>query len=534
MYDLLIMNGLVIDGSGAERFRADVAVENGKIAAVGDLASAEAKEVFDAEGLVVAPGFIDAHSHADFNIAACPIMDSALRQGVTTLIPGQCGISMAPLLDETRDEVTTSLEPRKMPIEWEKWSDFDSYLTYLDDLGLGLNVIPLVGHGAIRGGVMGFSDREPTEAELAEMARQVGLAMDAGALGMSTGLIYPPGSFSKTDELIAISKPIGERGGFYFSHIRNEGPQLLESLEEAVTIGRETGAKVHISHLKASWQDNWHKMKAALEIIDKANAEGIKTAADMYPYTAGSTGLKTVLPYWAQEGGTEATLARLADGPTRERMVADMSAGDSFCDAGAWDRVMISRAGGRPEYSGKFVAELAAQAGKSPEDWIFDTLLETKLDVGMITFMIDEDNVRLGLSHPKVIIGSDSVPMPDAGPHAQGCPHPRGFGTFVRVLGKYCRDEKLFSLEEGVNKMTGRTAALFGLTDRGLIKEGMVADLAVFNPETIIDQAQYGDSFHFPLGVEYVIVAGVPAVAKGQYTGAKAGRVLRRSGLWPK
>ena len=500
---------------------------------MGDLASAEAKEVYDAEGLVVAPGFIDAHSHADFNISACPTMDSALCQGVTTLIPGQCGISMAPLLDETRDEVIKSLEPRKMPIAWEKWSDFDSYLTHLDGLGLGVNVIPLVGHGVIRAGVMGFDAREPTEAELAEMTRQVGLAMDAGALGMSTGLIYPPGSYSKTAELIAMTKPVGERGGFYFSHIRNEGPRLLESLEEALTIGRETGAKVHISHLKASWPDNWPKMKTVLEMIDQANAEGIKAAADMYPYTAGSTGLKSTLPDWAQEGGTAATLARLTDGPTRERMAADMACG-GFCENGSWDRVMVSRAGGRPEYNGKFVAELAAEAGKSPEEWIFDALIDSRLDVGMIVFMIDEENVRLGLSHPKVVIGSDSSPLPFSGPLTEGCPHPRGFGTFVRVLGKYCRDEKLFNLEEGVNKMTGRTAALFGLTDRGLIKEGLVADLAVFNPETIADQAKYGDPFHAPIGVEYVVVAGVPAVAKGQYTGAKAGRVLRRSGLWPK
>ena len=270
-------------------------------------------------------------------------------------------------------------------------------------------------------------------------------------------------------------------------------------------------------------------MKTALEMIDRANAEGIEVSADMYPYTAGSTGLKTALPDWAQEGGTAATTARLSDGPTRKRMAADIADGDSFCDSESWDRVMISRAGGRPEYSGKFISELAAQAGKTPADWIFDALLETNLDVGMITFMIDEENVRLGLSHPKVVIGSDSLPMPFSGPLAEGCPHPRGFGSFVRVLGKYCRDEKLFSLEEGISKMTGRPAALFGLTDRGLIKEGLVADLAVFNPETVADRANYGDPFHRPSGVEYVVIAGAPAVIKGQYTGVRVGRVLRRS-----
>ena len=529
MYDLLIKNGRLMDGSGVPEIRVDVALQDGRIADLGDLGRAGAKKTIDAAGLAVAPGFIDAHSHADFSVSACPAMDSALRQGVTTVIAGQCGISMAPLLEGTKDLVVDYLKIRKPPSPWEEWSDFGSYLDYLDRLAPACNIIPLVGQGVIRAGVMGFSDRRPTQAELGEMACQAALAMDAGAWGISTGLIYPPGVYSRTDELIEVTRPVGKRDGFYFSHIRDEGDQLLESIREALTIGREAGAKVQISHLKAAWPRNWSKMKTALETIDQARAQGLDVAADMYPYTAAHTDLKAALPNWAYEGGNSATLERLAHGPARERMARDMTA-HGFCASATWDRVMISRARNRPEYAGKMVSDLAAQAGKSGEEWVFDALIETDLDAGMIEFMMDEDNVRLGLAHPLVIIGSDSSVLPDSGPLAQGSTHPRGFGTFARVLGKYCRDDKLFSLEEGVSKMTGRTARRFGLVDRGLVKPGLAADLVVFDPDTVIDQARYGDSFHYPTGVEHVIVAGIPAILDGQPTGARSGRVLRRTG----
>ncbi len=527
MYDLLIKNAYLIDGSGVPAVRADAAVQDGRIAALGDLGRAGAKETIDAAGLVVAPGFIDAHSHADFSVSACPTMDSALRQGVTTVVAGQCGISMAPLLDGTREEVIRYLKLRKPPSPWEEWSDFASYLDYLDRLVPACNMVPLVGQGVVRAGVMGFSDRKPTAGELAEMRRQAALAMDAGAWGVSTGLIYPPGVYSRTDELIEVTRPVGERGGFYFSHIRNEGDRLIESIQEALAIGRETGARVQISHLKAAWPGNWPKMKTALEMIDQTRAQGLDVAADMYPYTAAHTDLKSALPDWAHEGGNAATLDRLAHGPTRERMALEMTT-QGFSSYGSWDRVMISRANGRPEYAGKLVSELAAGTGKSGEEWVFDALVETELDAGMIEFMMDEENVRTGLAHPAVVIGSDSSVLPDSGPLAAGSPHPRAFGTFVRFLGRYCRDQKLFSLEEGVSKMTGRTAHLFGLTDRGLIRPGLAADLVVFNPDTVAERSEYGDPFHYPVGVEHVVVAGIPAVRNGLPTGARSGRVLRR------
>jgi N-acyl-D-amino-acid deacylase len=525
MYDILIQNGYVVDGSKAPRFKADMAVIGESIAAIGEIDPAQAVRVIDAGDQVVAPGFIDMHSHGDFTLPACPTADSLVYQGVTTAVVGQCGFSLAPLLPKTREEVVSSLETRKMPVPWEKWSDFASYLDFMKALGLSINIVPLVGQGTLRAAVMGFASGPATSEQITAMQALAVKAMNEGAAGISTGLIYPPGSYASTEELIRLVAPAGERRGFYFSHIRGEGETLIEAVAEAIRIGRETGASVEISHLKASWPKNWSKQAKAIELIERAREEGLDVNADVYPYLAGSTGLKSVLPDWAHEGGKASILKRLKDPATRSKMVEDMKRQGIFRD-GSWDKIRISRSPLRPNDAGRSVSELAAETGKGPEDWVFDALVETDLDMGMILFMISEDNLNEALKHPAVMIGSDSHILPTEGSLATGAPHPRTFGTFVRVIGHYAREKKVLTLEEAVHKMTGLTAGKLRLLDRGLVKVGLKADLVIFDPETIADRATFDDPFHYPTGISHVICNGREVIDRGRHTGARPGQIL--------
>jgi N-acyl-D-amino-acid deacylase len=527
MLDLLIRYGHVVDGSGAPRYRADVAVEGGRIVEVGQLEGAEAETILDASGCVVVPGFVDMHSHADFSLPSLPTAESLVHQGITTIVAGQCGASPAPLLAETREQVIAMNESEDMPLPWQEWSTFGSYLDYLVDTGISLNVVPLVGQGAVRSAVMGFTAQPPNRDQVARMQAEVAQAMDEGAVGVSTGLIYPPGSYTSTEELIAITRPAGERDGFYFSHIRGEGDTLLDSVAEAIRIGREAGAAVQISHFKAAGEPNWLKSAAALDLIDQAQAEGLDVTADLYPYLASSTGLSATLPDWANEGGKEAILKRLADPEARHRMVADMQGGRTP-RAGGWELVFISSSPKNRSYEGRHVAELAAEAAKSPYDWIFDALLETELDLGMIKFSMSEDNRKLELRHPAMMIGTDGSGLAPEGPLSRGKPHPRNYGTFPRVLGHYVRDQGVISLEEAIWKMSGFPAQKLRWTDRGLLKKGYRADLVVFDPDRVADQATYEAPHQFPRGIHHVIVNGHLVVQEGVHTGARPGAILRR------
>jgi len=530
MFDFLIQNGVVIDGSGAPAFRADVGIRGDRIVEFLPPGNGKAAKALDAGGQVVAPGFIDLHSHGDFTLPACPSADSLIHQGVTTAVVGQCGFSLAPLLPRTREEVIASLETRKYPIPWEEWTDFGSYLDFMDRLRPAVNVVPLVGQGTVRAGVMGFASGPATPARMEEMQAEVCKAMEQGAWGVSTGLVYPPGSYASTEELTELVRgTAGRLRGFYFTHLRGEGHTLLQAVEEAVRIGRETGAAVQIGHLKAGWPANWDKQARALEMIEEARKEGLDIQADVYPYLAGATSLKSLLPDWAQEGGKEATLLRLKDPVLRRRMAADMQE-EGFGRGASWDRIRISRAGRRPEYAGRFVSELSSNAGRRPEEWVFDALVENDLDMGMITFMMSEENLRAALRHPAVMIGSDSTVLAAQGPLAQGAPHPRTFGTFPRVLGRYVREEKVLSLEEAVRKMSGLPARRLGLEDRGLLRPGGRADLVVFDPAAVQDRATYENPFQYPAGISHVICNGFPVLAEGRATGARPGRVLRRKG----
>lgn len=526
MLELLIHHGTVVDGSGASRFRADVGVLDGRIVELDNLEGALAEKVIDAQGCVVTPGFVDMHSHADFSLPVLPTADSLLCQGITTAVIGQCGFSPAPLLDGSRERgISATPILADIPVPWEEWSTFGSYLAYLSRIGISLNVVSLVGHGTVRAGVMGFGADPPSEEQMVRMQVEVVKAMESGAAGVSTGLIYPPGSYARIDELMSFTRPAAERDGYYFSHIRGEGATLLDAVAEAIRIGRETGASVQISHFKAAGKANWDKAIRALELIDQARQKGLDVTTDMYPYLAGSTGLVAALPQWAQEGGKEAILKRLPDAESRRRMIADMMSADFFRIT-EWDAVVISGSPRNRGYEGRDVADMAAEAGKSPHGWVFDALIETELELEIAIFEMSEENRKLALRHPAMMIGTDGFAYAIEGPLSRGMPHPRSYGTYPRLLGHYVREQKTISLEEAIWKASGYPAEKLRWTDRGLVKKGYCADLVVLNPDIVVDQATYQAPHQYPAGINHVIVNGDLVVHHGAHTLARPGIVL--------
>lgn len=532
MFNVIIRNGSIIDGSGSPEFKGDVAVTATRIAEVGEIKGAEADLIIDASGLVVAPGFIDMHSHSDFTLPVYPTANSLLHQGITTAVIGQCGLSPAPLRKETRREVTTYLDAFRgsfgtPSLPWEKWGSFHDYLSFLSGTGISLNVAPLVGHGVIRAAVMGFDTGPANHDQLVRMQEELSQSMEQGALGISTGLIYPPGSYASTDELIELFRPLKQLGGIYFSHIRGEAGTLLQAISEAIAIARETGVALEISHFKAARRNNWEKAGKALEMIDRAQAEGLDVTADMYPYVAGSTALVAFLPEWAQEGGKQAILKRLMDETTRQKMVSSMKS-EGYSREVEWDGVMISGSPKNPLYEGQFISTLAARSNQSPHEWIFDALHETDLNMGMVIFSISEDNVKLQMTHSAMMIGTDGTGLMHCGSMASKAPHPRCYGTFPRVLGNYVRNEKVISLKEAIFKMTAYPAKKLGIRDRGTIKKGFQADLVIFDPATIIDKATYEKPDQDPIGVFHVFVNGQLVIHNGQHTGSRPGMILTR------
>jgi N-acyl-D-amino-acid deacylase len=393
-------------------------------------------------------------------------------------------------------------------------------LDLLEKQGISINVAPLVGHGAIRIAVMGYRSDRPTEDEIEAMQMLVTQSMDEGAIGLSTGLIYPPGYYSTTQELIEITRPVGERRGFYFSHVRGEGATLLDSIREEEAIARATGVAVQHSHYKAAGEENWDKSAQGLELIDRIHRDGIDMTVDMYPYVASSNGLIDALPDWSREGGIEMTMQRLRDPADRKRIRDSMS-------EQRWEKNLISGSPNK-DYVGHYVAELAEQAGKDPYEWVFDALLETRGQMDRIVFGMSEDNVRVQLQYEGMMIGTDGYGVPPSGPLSEGAPHPRSFGTFPRVLGKYVREENVLTLEKAIWKMTGFPAKKLRLKDRGLVKKGYKADLVVFDPATIIDQATFVKPQQYPSGIDAVIVNGKIVIQNGQHTHVTAGRVISR------
>ena len=530
MHDIIIKNGLIIDGTASRPFEADLAVKGQHICQVGRIKDTAAEVTINAGGCAVAPGFIDMHSHADFSLPVHPTADSLLHQGITSAVVGQCGLSPAPLLEETRQAVVGALGgffsgvARTLP--WDEWNTFEDYLAFLTGRGVSLNVLPLVGQGIIRASVMGFGEGRATPDQMAKMKAEVSKALDQGAIGLSTGLIYPPGSFTATEELIELTQIVGERKGFYFSHIRGEGDTLLEAVAEAIRIGRESGAAVQISHFKAARQSNWAKSPQALELIRRAQAEGLDITADLYPYRAGSTSLATMLPQWAHVGGPAETLKRLADPQLRQKMTADMQSG-GYARGIEFQDIMITAAPRRTEYEGRFISDLATTSGQSPYEWLFEALLQTQLDMSMAVFGMSEENRLQEIRFPGMMIGTDGAGLAASGPMASGVPHPRNYGTFPRVLGRFVRDLKILKLEEAIYKMTGLPAGKLRLSDRGLVKPGLAADLVVFDPATVSDPATYDQPHRYAKGIVHVIVNGRFVVREARHTGNRPGRILQ-------
>jgi N-acyl-D-amino-acid deacylase len=526
MLDLLIRGGTVIDGSGAPGRRADVAITGDRIEAVEPLPRAEAARVIEAGGHVVAPGFVDMHSHADFVLPGLPTADSKVHQGFTLEVVGNCGASPAPLTPARRQDVIDTSALTVPPLRWD-WRSFGSYLDALGREGLSINVAPLVGHGTIRLLAMGPGDGRPTPDQLRAMQAETRRAMEEGAFGLSTGLIYAPGVFADTEEIVALARAAGEAGGLYASHIRGEGDTLLPAITEAIEVGRRAAVPVEVSHLKAAGRANWPKMGQAIELIEAARTGGLDVTADMYPYPAGSTGLTALLPAWAHVGGREPLLARLADPADRARLRAALDGPGLARDAG-WDGIAIAGCPARPGYEGRTIADIAAELRVPAGEAAIEILRQSRADADMILFMMSEDNVARGLARPWVMIGSDGEGRAAHGPYAAGKPHPRNYGTCPRFLGHYVRDQRLVSLEEAIRKLTSLPAATLGLRDRGRLAPGAFADVVVFDPAAVADTATFADPHRYPRGIAWVLVNGRPVIAGADHTGARPGRVLTR------
>jgi N-acyl-D-amino-acid deacylase len=524
--NVIIRNAKVLDGSGSPAFRADIGFEGDRIAEIGDLSMAEAKTVINGTDLTAAPGFIDIHSHSDFTLPINPRAESKVRQGVTTEVIGMCGSSPAPI-NATSKKHALATDP---DLPWE-WNSFGEYLDYLRQqacsepgrTGLSVNVVPLVGHGTIRSTVMGLDNRPPSTDEMAAMKRLMAQAMDEGAWGMSTGLIYPPGIYASTDEIVELASTVAKRGGFYFSHIRGEAATLVQAVSEAIEIGEQAGLPVQIAHLKAQMPENWSLMIQALALIDDARARGLDVAADRYPYTASSTSLSARLPAWAHDGGTTALLERLQPSETRRRIKEEM-----MIRPHQWHTALIAFSPNSPDFEGLTVADIAERRGTDPAETALDILLEAEAQVSIVHFGMSEDNLRTVLRHPAAMIGSDGAARIPTGPLGKGKVHPRSYGTYPRVLGKYVREEGTLSLPEAIHKMSGLPAGRLSLSDRGRLVKGLKADLVLFNSATVRDKATFTEPHHYPVGIEYVFVNGQTVITPEGHTGALPGQILRK------
>jgi N-acyl-D-amino-acid deacylase len=535
MLDILIKNGVVVDGTGKPAFKADVGIAAGRMAVVAKQIEQEAVRTIEAQGLHLAPGFIDPHTHSDLTLLANPRAESKIRQGVTTEVIGNCGGSPAPLLGAAVEEARAWAKSLGLEVTWATMAE---YVDRLRNQGSAVNVVALVGHNTLRGSVLGYDDVQPRPEQQAEMERLAAEAMEQGARGLSTGLFYPPGFYARTEEVIGLARVAARHGGIYASHVRSETNRLFEAVTEAIEIGREAGIRVQISHVKLEGYRNWEGAERLLAMLQDARslgpvpsaAEGVGVGCDQYPYTAGVSWLAYILPYWAQAGGARAVGERLSDSAERARLRVDWKENRAeWEDRGGmrdWTDLLITDCGPRPEVQGRNIAEIAADERKEPLETAFDLIAISEGQVECVCFGQSEDNVRILMGHPLVVVGSDGDALAPYGVLARSKPHPRYYGTFPRVLGRYVREEKVLSLEEAVQKMTSVTAERFGLNDRGVIREWAWADLVLFNAQTIADRATYTDPHQYPEGIPYVIVNGRLVIDQHEHTGVLPGQVL--------
>ncbi len=527
-FDLLIRNGVIYDGSGVAGEIGDLAIRADQIAAIGVNVPGSARQVIDAEGLVVCPGFIDIKTHSDFTLPINPKAESKVRQGVTTEIIGHCGFSVAPALAGKVTLLRDYLAPSAPWLPFRALS-FPDYLETFP--ATAVNAGMLVGHNTLRLMVMGMDQRAPQPAELAAMIGLLEEGLQAGALGLSTGLFTAPGCYAAADEIIALGHVLKRYNAGYFTHLRDESGKVLEAVEEAISVAEACGVHVQIVHFKCSGTDNWGKAKTALEMIAAARARGLDVDCDAYPYAAGSNPLKNLMPQWVQAGGVDAMLERLAKPETRAQISADI-ARDGLNNWGripSWDCVQISISPNLPQFAGRTIAELAKERGQHPIDTVCDYLIDDKTSTRVLVTSISEDDIREIIRAPEPLVGSDGNCVATYGIVAQGRPHPRFYGTFPRIIDRYVRQQRLLPLERAINKMTGATAKALKLSDRGLLREGYRADVTLFDPADFKDRASYADPHQYPSGARTtVIVNGALVVENATHTGALPGKVLRR------
>jgi N-acyl-D-amino-acid deacylase len=532
-FDLLIRNGLLYDGSGKPPLKSDIAVTDGRISAIGTLTNARAKTVVDAKGLAVAPGFINMLSWANESLIQDGRSESDIRQGVTLEIMGE-GSSMGPLNDAMKKEMTEQQGDIKYPVEWTTLAE---YLDYLVKRGVSCNVASFVGATTVRVHEIGYADRPPTAEELTRMKNLVRKAMEDGALGVGSSLIYAPAFYAKTDELIELCKVAAEYNGIYISHIRSEGTRLYEAADELIRISREAKIPAEFYHLKAAGKPNWDKLDGLLKKIESARADGLHITADMYTYIAAGTGLDATMPPWVQEGGLQEWVRRLKDPAIRQKVKAEMSQPTDkwenfFVAAGSPDKILLVGFNNEKlkRLTGKTLAEVAKMRGTSPEETAMDLVIEDNNRVSTIYFLMSEANVRKQIKKPWVSFGSDEASLAPEGPFLKSNPHPRAYGNVARLLGKYVRDEKIIPLEEAVRRLSSLPSENLKLRDRGALKEGYFADIVIFDPAKVEDHATFEKPHQYSTGVRDVFVNGVQVLKDGEHTGAKPGQVVRGPG----
>jgi len=535
-YDIIIRNGTVIDGTGRPQYQADVGIKDDRIARIGNLQTSEAKRVIDATGLVVAPGFIDMLGQSETYLLIDPRAMSKVMMGVTTEITGE-GESIAPINERLIKEQEDFNRRYNLTIDWRT---LDEYFQRLTKQGSGVNLGTFVGATQVREYVIGYDNRPPTSAELEQMKQLVAQAMKQGALGLSTSLQYVPARFAKTDEIVELAKVAHEYGGIYCTHQRSEANALDESLNEVFEIAQRASIPVEIWHLKTAYKKNWGRMPEVLARIAAGRQRGLQISADVYPYIAGSTGLSACLPPWALEGGLEKMLARLRDPQIRERLKKEIPT-----DSKEWENIYLGSGGPSgvligavvnrelEAVQGKRLSEIAAEQKKDPLDALFDLIVADHGQTGAIYFMMSEADLRAAMRAPFVSFCTDSGARAQDGPLAGSKSHPRGWGSYPRILGRYVREERLLTLEQAIHKMTGMPASRVGLKDRGLIREGMFADLTIFDPKTVIDTATFDNPNQHPVGIPFVIINGQINVDDGARTSVLSGRVLRGPGYRP-
>lgn len=534
--DLLIQGGTIIDGTGNESFLGDIEIANGKIKEIGNLKK-ESKQSIDAENLIVCPGFIDIHNHVDQAILAFPLAENYIMQGVTTSVVGNCGLSMAPVNYENLADLKRYLSPfleAGYDYSWD-WTTLQEYFEKVRGKGTSVNIVPLVGQGTLRIAVKGFESSIASKEEMKRMKNLLSQSLENGAFGISTGLIYPPGSYSSTEELIELTSILKNYNAIYTTHLRSESDNLVEAVEEAIKIGEENKISIEVSHHKAEGKRNWGKVDCTLELMEKARKRGVDINFDVYPYMAGQTTITSLLPPWSLDGGIEEMIKRLENLELRKKIQDEIAMiegneWENMIQLIGWKNIVISKCPVNEKYEGKSLEEILKNKNSidKPYEGFLEWLLEIKGEAMMLEFSMDEEDLKKVISHPLSSICSDAWVT---GPSGSGNPHPRAYGTFPKVIKKYAIDSKLITLEEAVRKMTSLPARKIGLKKRGIIKKGNYADIVAFDKKDIKDKATYSKPRQYPDGIKYVIVNGTIAVKAGKLTGIKSGEILQRKNV---